>query len=167
MTCDSNTLAVQDLDDVQSTKQGQVPCTYMLPKKMSPTKKAFESIGFTFEDVEDDIFYQTTLPKGWTIDNSSNKSLTFLIDHKGRKRVTYYRDYPQPFMSLIRKFCINFRPVEQNSVIVSVDDSDGHVIASIGSAFRGSDMQDYLVSQSKEFLNSNYPDWENPCKYWD
>lgn len=39
----------------------------VIPKYMSPEKSVFESLGFTFEEIEDKHRYKATLPVGWRI----------------------------------------------------------------------------------------------------
>lgn len=58
-----------------------------MPKEMSPSREAFEKLGFKFGDDVDELFVKATLPPGWTRAATDHSMHSDVLDEKGRKRV--------------------------------------------------------------------------------
>jgi hypothetical protein len=58
-----------------------------MPKEMSPSREAFEAVGFKFGDDVDELFVKATLPPGWTRATTSHAMHSDVLDERGRKRV--------------------------------------------------------------------------------
>lgn len=163
------------IETVENIAQNRARNNCMLPKEMHPNKEAFESLGFSFEEVGDDILYQATLPKGWSLD-SNGEYWTTLIDEKGRKRGDYF--YKGAFydrkghMTLSKRFCISYEHTvskDLNSPIkVYVMDADATTIFVAGQCKKlYSKEYEELKSKAQDYLNTTYPEHEDPSKYWD
>ena len=60
--------ASEGLEAVQKSNQENAADNCMLPKKMEPSKEAFEAVGFSFEDVGDKVLIKAKLPNGWRME---------------------------------------------------------------------------------------------------
>lgn len=148
--------------------------TCKLPKDMKPNKETFESLGFIFKDINDDIFYQATLPKGWKL-KPNGFYYTIIIDEKNRKRVTFFcksSSYDnRGHMNLSKRFSTAYKhtdPENQKSPIkVFIEDADESIFFNVGQCkSEYSNEYEDLLSKATEYLDTNYPEWKNPTKYW-
>lgn len=166
--------ASEGLETVQNAEQDRARSSCQLPRKMYPSKEVFEAFGFTFKDIDDPILYQASLPEGWLL-KKENGYWTNLIDEKGRKRGNFF--YKGAFydrngsMKLFQRFSIKEEATIpekwEGPYIISVKDSDGNTIFTAGKCDKlFSDEYNKLIDQAKEFLHTNYPNWEDPTKYW-
>lgn len=168
--------ASEGLESVQNAEQARARSNCRLPIDMNPSRKVFETLGFSFTDIGDDVLFQATLPDGWTLKADRGGYCTYLIDEKGRTRGSYF--YKGAFydrsgnMSLDNRFCIDYERTDKNDrnspIIVSVKDADGTIIFTAGQCDKlYSDQYDNLRAEAREYLKANYPEWENPVMYWD
>jgi len=167
--------ASEGLEAVQNAEQNRARSNCRLPKKMNPSKEAFESLGFTFEDIGDDVLYKATLPDGWEL-NSDDGYWTYLIDEKGRERGSYF--YKGAFydrsghMNLSQRFHATYDAADPETwkgpYTISVKDADDSIIFTAGKCERTHSAEyEKLMEQAKDYLRTNYPEWEDPTKYWD
>ena len=170
--------ASEGLETVRDMEQKSVKNSRRLPKEMYPSKAAFEDLGFTFTDTGDEILYEATLPEGWKTVETPGSSILWenLVDDKGRVRGNYC--YKGAFydrygvMNLKSRYNSTYELTKPNDwdspVNVVVKDADGTIIFHVGQCEKMySDKYFYLLKKGEEFLNSNYPDWKDPTKYWD
>lgn len=61
-----------------------------MPKTMSPSREAFEKIGFKFGNDVDELFLSATLPPGWTRAATDHSMYSKILDEQGRERVTVF-----------------------------------------------------------------------------
>ena len=166
--------ASEGLETVQNAEQNRARSACRLPKDMRPSKEAFESLKFTFKDIGDDVLYQATLPDGWTL-KSDGGYWTYLIDEKGRERGNYF--YKGAFwdrsghMNLHTRFrvCHEYISDDCDSPIkICAKDADGTVIFDAGQCKEYyADGYEDKMKKATEYLDTNYPDWNDPTKYWD
>lgn len=165
----------EGLEAVEKLEQNRARRDCMLPRKMFPNKETFEALGFKFEDVHDDVLYQAALPEGWTIEHDGGY-WTDLFDEKGRRRGNYF--YKGAFydrdghMSLNRRFRIDYDHIDPDDydtpVKVFVKDYDDRIVFEAGQCEKAYGAEyDNLIYQAKNYLNTNYPGWEDETKYWD
>ena len=165
----------EGLETVQNAEQNQARNNGLLPKDMRPSKEAFESLGFAFEDIGDDVLYHATLPDGWTL-KSDGGYWTYLIDEKGRERGSYF--YKGAFwdrsghMNLHTRFRVCDGHINSDNcdspIKVYAKDADGSIIFDAGQCKEYyADGYEDKIKEVIEYLNSNYPEWEDPTKYWD
>ncbi len=166
----------EGIETAQAAEQYRARRNWMLPKDMSPRKEVFESLGFVFEDIDDNVLYQATLPDGWKLE-SDGGYWTTIIDEKGRNRGSYF--YKGAFydrsghMKLFRKFFLSnvyADPEDFSSPVTLVVKEIGNenIVYEAGQCEK-SYGDDYfkLEKKAKEWLNTHYPEWEDPTKYWD
>lgn len=168
--------ASEGLEAVQNAEQNRARSNCRLPKKMNPSKEAFENLGVTFEDIGDDVLYKATLPDGWKLKGDGGGYWTYIIDEKGRERGSYF--YKGAFydrsghMNLSHRFRVTCDAADpekwKGPYTVSVKDADGTIIFTAGKCER-THSQEYnaLMNQCTTYLRTNYPEWEDPTKYWD
>lgn len=58
-----------------------------MPKEMSPSREAFEKVGFKFGDDVDELFLKAELPPGWKRAGTEHSMHSDIVDEKGRRRV--------------------------------------------------------------------------------
>ena len=165
-------------EDVQKEEQDNARACKKLPIKMNPSKEAFEALGFVFEEIDDDLLCKATLPEGWTMKADEDGGYwTYLYDAKGRKRASYFykgaiydRD---AFMDQKQRYTYTYDYViseEYNSTIYIYvkDNAEGKIAYNAGQCAQAySDEYKALMDKAKEFLKKNFPEWEDPTKYWD
>ena len=61
-----------------------------MPKSMSPSREAFEALGFVFGTEVDELFLKAKLPPGWTRAATDHSMWSTIVDEKGRKRVEIF-----------------------------------------------------------------------------
>lgn len=163
------------IEAVQTAEQNRARKSLMLPKIMTPNQETFEALGFTFKDVGDNVLFKATLPTGWTL-KAECGYWTDIFDEKGRKRGNSF--YKGAFydrngqMSLSTRFHIESSPADKKHWMgpftIFVQDADGSVVFSAGKCrYFETDEYYQLIDEAKQYLHENYPDWENPTKYWD
>ena len=170
--------AEDDEPELQIMKQGEQDRAhdfYLLPKEMYPSKESFEASGFTFQEEDDDVLLKTTLPEGWTI-RARDDDWSDFFDQKGRMRGTcYYKDAVCSrfgHMVLATRYRISHNyalPNDYSSpIVITVRDSEGAVLFFAGK-YQKDDRELYtrLKKVAEDWLNTQYPGWEDPSKYWD
>lgn len=167
--------ASEGLEAVQHAEERRARRNWMLPKRMQPSKEAFEALGFTFEDIDDNVLYQATLPAGWEL-QSDGGYWTTLVDEKGRKRGSsfykgafYDRSGHMYLSQRFRVTCVAADPEHYGAPFtVSAKDADDTILFTAGQCKNAFSLEcDELMSKAEEYLNTNYPDWKDPTKYWD
>ena len=162
-------------ETMQNAEQLRALRTCKLPRSMHPSKDVFENIGFSFEEIDDELLYQGTLPEGWKLEKSDFYYAN-IIDEKGRKRGTIF--YKSSFydreaeMKLYRKYNVAWKYIEyaRDGMLMEifVEDFEHNVLTVIGTC---TDIdwreQDKLFKKGEKFLDKNYPNWKDCCKYWD
>ncbi len=140
----------------------------LLPKNMSPSKKAFETLGFKFKECEDELMYSATLPKGWKYIIGTGY-YGKILDDQGRSRVTtFYKALPydrDANMSLKRSIKIEIISVTSDLTTITITKA-GKTLKQVGTASSPAEV-DRLIEKAKAFLNQNFPEWNDPTKYWD
>lgn len=149
--------------------------TWLLPKDMKTDEEFFRKLGFSFEKNGDDILQKVTLPIGWTA-KKKNMFSTVLYDQKGRKRARafYAKNWVvyEGNLALYRRYSVKeiFGSMEEifRPFTVAVTDYDNSILFVAGQCmYKGSEEYDTLMGKAKNFLKENFPEWENPTKYWD
>ena len=177
VTSENTGNASEELEATQNVKQIQVRQSCKLPRDMKPSKDVFEALGFIFEDIGDDIMYQATLPEGWKLDSTEGEHWTIIIDEKGRKRGcffykdAFYNSSRDGLMRLNQRFYITYDHIDRRNsnspIIVCVKDSEEKVLFNAGQCNEAySDEYEELMNKATEYLEINYPEWQNPSKYW-
>lgn len=163
----------------RSEKQGQIELcqSEILPIRFSRGNQTdLEAAGVVFgEKVDGDpIFQHVTLPKGWKIQSTEHSMWTELIDEKGRHRASIF--YKAAFYDRHSHISLSTRynySVYENKKYAVVKDGDKIIWQSkpfdLGE-FDGEPTwysQDKRAKEAEEYLNKNYPDWQDVKVYWD
>ncbi len=139
----------------------------ILPSFMIPNQEAFEKSGFIMEKLKFSHghanVYKSTLPKGWKLRKSKQEHFIYFIDEKGRKRGYFDSDH----MRLVPKYFLDwYNPFYPVTVVVR--DMDNHIYLLAGECEeRYTEEFNQIISKAVDWLNSNYPEWKDPTKYWD
>ena len=165
-----------------------------LPIKCNGMRKQIESLGIEYGEPVDDLFVSVKLPDGWQKVAADHSMYSDLVDAKGRKRASIF--YKAAFydrradMSLVRRYTYGYEPVggytedgssQSSSVYGYVKDlATDEVIWCTAQALERPDdsapreehlafydAKDALVASAKDWLNDQFPDWEDPLAYWD
>lgn len=144
-----------------------LPIEGTIKASYSATKATWEALGFVFGDKADDLFVNVQFPKGWRKKPTYHPMWSYLLDDKGRERAAiFYKaaSYDRSaHVSFNQRFCIGRYENDQ----VTIKDC-GKVIEVIGSHEpRDYKAMDALEARARERLKEHYPDWNNPCAYWD
>ena len=142
-----------------------------------PSKEDFESLGFIFHGIGDNVRSQVTLPEGWTV-RSSELGIPFFfdfidfIDEKGRLRAFGYRGaffglLGCGSMQLYPRFTIAEKKKFFGPYTIYVKDFDGTCIFEAGKTFLEFLHYKKIYKKAEDYLNTNFPDWKDPTKYWD
>ncbi len=128
---------------------------------------------------DDDIFMGVKMPTGWKKVATDHSMWNNLVDDKGRIRATifykaafYDRDSFINFETRYQTGCDYFndeknpeKDWDQARIAYVKDANIGEKIWTSEKHF--SDGQDKAYQDGKNWLNENYPDWENINAYWD
>ena len=157
----------------------------VLPKEINWGKREqFEAMGIQFGEAVDDLFVDVVLPAGWKKESTDHNMWSKLIDDKGRERAMIF--YKAAFydrsahLDISRRFHCRTQPVggytdnykydtdPAECVVVDCDT----VIWTSNPLTPTKELPRYRVSEMLEelgiqWLNENYPNWEDPMAYWD
>lgn len=157
---------------MNTKKETRITC--LVPSNMSPNKETFVNLGFEFKTIPNNSLYLATLPEGWK-SVADEDFFVNLIDENGYEKGFYIHYNCNNSMELNTRFYISpeFDPDDRakNSIYCFVKDRiNGKILFSSGTYhYYSSNIFDKFqkIGKAKTFLNENYPDWEDPTKYWD
>lgn len=148
--------------------QAELVGSSVLPAEMGDQRPAFEALGFWFgERVEGDpLFIHAELPAGWSKAPSDHDMWSYVLDDKGRKRVSVF--YKAAFydrrarMSLARRYDIGGvypnGPRGERTAVAVTDLATGERIWSGGP-------EDW--SEADAWLDANRPGHRDVATSWD
>ena len=136
-------------------------------------KETLEKFDVIFGSIVDgdDLFQNVTLPKGWEKITTDHSMWSRLIDDKGRERASIF--YKAAFydrsahISLTTRY--NYSAYESDEYAIA---KDGEKVIFKSKPFILKDgkatyeARDQGGDEAKKWLDVNYPDWENPAKYF-
>jgi len=138
-------------------------------------KEDLEELGFIFSKDADDIFINVKFPDGWKKEATGHSMHNVLIDDKGRKRGRIF--YKAAFydrrasMSLCTRYSstMDYELDDAVQFLVKAGDEVIYRTEKI-ECKRGSDeywsAQDKAEAEVREWLNKNYPYWQEVLEYW-
>lgn len=148
-----------------------------MPKEMSPSREAFEKLGFVFGDAVDDLFLKATLPAGWTRAATDHSMHSDILDEKGRKRVGVF--YKAAFYDrsadahLVARFRVERKypkddvRVTGDTVLPTIITDGGIEIHCVGECSRRDyDSVDRLDNEARKWLDENRHGWRDPVESW-
>lgn len=146
------------------------------------TKEQYEKMGIKVIEEYDDLFLNVILPNGWKIKPTNHSMWNEVIDDKNRKRITFFykgafydRD---AFSDFENRYSFSEMPFDDYKTDASYEERKSKewygVVYDCGKEiFRTEPIvnKDYfdesLKCQCKDYLNNNYPLWEDINAYWD
>lgn len=166
--------------------QDKAVASHKLAKKMSPSREAFEELGFVFTDTKSRLLVDAQLPEGWSIVKTSNYYFSDIIDDNGNKRGKFFYD-GNPFdadahMELVTRYrpCCNYS--ESNGgrdcryEFYFGNEREELFVAGAVEYKRNNTEEENHEAYVKEgeyrkaveqWGDENYPDWRNIDAYWD
>ncbi len=147
-----------------------------VPKKMIPSREAFESLGFSFEEIDDDVLIKIDrLPYNWYL-VAGKLYETYIYDNYCRYRGYYFykgtAKRRRGCMVLCEKYTVEFKSKEEGNFdgpiqVFIKDNSSGKKAKKIGECENGDwKALDKLIDDAYKWLRDNYPDYNNPLAYW-
>lgn len=134
-------------------------------------KDMFESIGFQFENIKNELCHKVILPDGWQFNSISERDTYFhIIDKKKQNRATLMilPDYINLYV--LTRYCLLDKYIDNEKTAIGVfaiDSINGTELYYAGSYKNGGlHMFERLTRKAHEYLNNHYPDWQNPTMYW-
>lgn len=170
----------------EASGQRQLVRSDVLPTKINGAydfdiKEALTEIGFAFGDEVDGdpMFRSVQLPEGWTRKGSSHSLWSHVHDERGRERLSIF--YKAAFYDRRAFFSVSpaIRIVVEEvgiengvKITVHVKKCDELVfsttpVESIGDVHSIYDCHDAERAKAIKWVEENYPDYKNPCAYWD
>jgi hypothetical protein len=161
------------------------------------TKEQVEAMGIEYVDPIDDLFWYVRLPEGWKKEATDHSMHSNLLDEQGRKRARIFYKAAfydrRADIGIVRRFSVQVRPVDGwenhnratswwSGVVLDGEveiweserlvpepeyESSKHGDDQRKVWLAWQDQKDALADQCREWLNENYPDWEDPLAYWD
>ncbi len=162
--------------------QAEVVNSGMLPIDGSGDP-AWAKLGVTFGSAKNDdpLFREAQMPPGWkVVPHESSSMWSDLVDEKGRARAAIF--YKAAFYDRSARISLNrrFSPSSENSkeeggglqgTVVDRGQVGGKDVQVYASPFfkKGPNVSIYDLADKAAYgwLKENYPDWEDPTKYWD
>lgn len=168
-------LAPGGIERSEARGQKELCNSEVLPTKgLQNIKEVLEAFGAVFGDgVEGDpLFRHVTLPAGWKKVATDHSMWSNLVDEKGRKRASifykasfYARD---AFIRLSQRYTISSYENDEYAIAL-----DGKEVIHQSQPFEIVDGRPTYESRGqredevKKWLDENFPEWNDPSKYWD
>lgn len=165
----------------EAAGQAELCMSDVLPTQgIEKVRKMIESNGGSIGDhvPKDPMFRNVKLPPGWKKQASDHSMWSSLIDDKGRKRAAIF--YKAAFydrsahIDPVRRFGIesySHDPKTDGFYRVKLTDVNNQVEFEVSAKDdpekRSWEIRDVLQKQVSEYLNVNYPGWEDVNSYWD
>lgn len=146
------------------------------------TIKQYETMGIIIVDEYDDLFFNVEIPNGWEIKPTDHSMWNEVFDSKGRKRISFFykgafydRD---AFSNFEKRYTYSEQPFDDYLTDATYEErklkpwygkvydcgkeifvTDGRI--KIGFEDTG------LNKVCKEYLDNNFPEWDDINAYWD
>lgn len=149
-----------------------------LPKDMSPSREAFEKVGFVFGADVDDLFVSAKLPPGWTRAATGHSMHSDIMDEHGRKRVGVF--YKAAFYDrrancyLIRRYTIDTRYPDLPGGEGLGEDQIAIVVSDAGKEIHRQEVLkrddwrggDAATAAARAWLTEKFPGSDEPTACW-
>ena len=145
------------------------------------TKEQYEKMGIKIIDEYDDLFLNVELPEDWQVKATDHSMWNDVIDKLGRKRISFFykgafydRD---AFSSFERRYTLSEMPFDDYNTDASYEERKSKewfgVVYDCGKEIYRTEPvinkeygDETLKNQCIDYLNTNYPYWENTHSYW-
>jgi len=151
-----------------------------LPKECPVAE--LEELGFIFGEDADDIFVNVKFPSGWTKAATEHSMWSDLLDAKGRIRgnifykAAFYDRHSHMHLTSFLKYSQIYESHEdyvENFVQFFVSNADGEILFKTDPVQAKNHTDEYWAAQDKSseeiqnWLNKNFPKWQDKKEYWD
>lgn len=137
-------------------------------------KEVFESLGFKFEDIENESCHQIILPDKWQFNSEpiGRYCLGILDKEKRIRAILDLHDRDKIILSLLTRYSLMDRYIDDEEkelgiFAIDYDDTELYYAGSYENKRRYSHIFDHLTRKAENYLSEHFPDWEDPTKYWD
>lgn len=146
------------------------------------TREQYEKMGIKIVDEYDDLFFNVILPDGWKVKPTDHSMWNEVVDEKGRKRISFFYKGAfydrEAFSNFEKRFTYSEMPFDDYQTNASYEERNtkewyGVIYDAGKEIYRtfGHIKNDYFDNIPKElsldYLNENYPDWNDINSYWD
>jgi len=152
------------------------------------TKEQYTKMGIQVIDEYDDLFYTVRLPEGWEIKPTDHSMWNDVFDDKSRKRMNFFykgsfydRD---AFVNFCIRYTVSVEPFDKYESDASyeersikpwygvVHDCGVEIFRTTGAVSHDGSISVWDIQESQkklvlDFINKNYPQWEDINSYWD
>ena len=160
---------------------------YGIREKPELTKEYYTKMGIEIVEDYDDLFWSVKLPEGWEIRATDHTMWNELVDDKGRVRAVFFYKAAyydrNAFINFETRFkvevdhCADYEAVgytvwKESDFQGTVKDGDKvlfstECIPATGDYLKDEELKKPLWKKLEEFMEANYPDYEDVCAYWD
>jgi hypothetical protein len=165
----------------EAAGQAALVASTNMPIEMSPSREAFEALGFEFGGVTEGIFLLAKLPAGWTREATDHAMWSNILDEQGRVRVSVF--YKAAFYDRSARARLERRYTVRDRYARDTDDA----LAGLAAGERCTTVLDanrvilhrsanYAIddyeagraahSAAESWLLEHFPDAYNPVAYW-
>lgn len=163
----------------------------VLPKRCNDCWRGqLEQIGIVFGEDFDDLFVNVELPEGWSKISTDHAMWSKLVDDRGRERASIF--YKAAFydrdahINITRRFSARWEPVggysgesyqkpdawygvvkDCGKIVWQTDETVDAEPEEREQYLVWGDSRQELAEQARNWLDENYPDWQDPLAYWD
>lgn len=168
------TLSPGGIECQESRGQAELVKSESLPTECHD-RTALEAAGVVFGAPypDDPLFCPVTLPKGWKKAATDHSMHSHLLDDKGRVRAGIF--YKAAFYDRRANLSVR-RRFSRSSYEDGADDQhqrvvikDGDKVIHVAGEYRRNDWDTckLLEKDADDWLNQQFPDWQNAAAYWD
>lgn len=159
----------------------------LLPKELNggflgrqSADEAYQKLGIKILASTDDLFYSVELPYGWVKQGSDHNMWSYVLDEKGRTRISVFYKAAfydrRAFVNIEPRFHGTYDPVggweshdtrNADAEFVAVV-KDCNTIIWTSDPMKYSEMPTWDMSKlAQEWLDEHYPDWRDEFAYWE
>lgn len=145
-----------------------------MAKCMFPKQSQWEAFGFVFTKIPgEDNFYKTTLPKGWSMELSDDKSSINITDNNGNIRgsINYsLNDFELTFMNLYPRYNVYQKYIGEKTYEFRFGnqyEEDLFVTMPIIEGITTPEEFENIFIQLTDYINEHYPNYKDLGAYWE
>lgn len=173
------------IENQEAQGQKQFINSDVLPVKIGPysqydEKEILESFGFKFLGIVegDEIFQNVGIPYGWKKEAMGHSMWSNLVDDKGRIRAgifykaAFYDRSAHMFLNKRYNIEVDYEKLQKGIVLCHAKDEEKIIFSTTEHTLRdfekvvSHEIKDKHLKLVEEWLNKNYPNWQNPREYW-
>lgn len=150
------------------------------------TRGQYEQMGIKVIGEYDDLFCSVELPAGWECKGTDHPMWNEVMDEKGRKRISFFYKRAwydrEAFSDYVHRYSFSIMPFDDFNTDATYQErkfkpwklyitDNGKAVKKLCEKIANSNQEylkinDELKKIAKEYLDKNYPEWENIHAYW-